>query len=1193
MKITVKITFILFLLLFGIGLLSTEAQVKVRKMNPDEFKKFKQKVGVYQEGKNYNEIINGHGTGLRPPTEEEWEEMKDKPFLIEEYKGKDKEEKDIPDSFDNSDFKWFPPVGDQGSEGSCVSWACGYYTKTFQEAHEHDWDLSDCDWTGGSAGQPDEAYHDKIFSPDFIYHLVNGGEDNGSFYSDNMNLLENIGCGTWDKMPYDTAVCTSWPSQAAWREAPLYRSKTGYQSMNVRTDDGLQNLKQLIADTNLAVISIESGQYSDLTHNDLWTVENYTNPSTTHANTIVGYDDNYGPYTENGETRYGAFKVVNSWGKEWRDDGFFYISYECMKNRIGHIYFYENLLNYSPEILAVFNIQHNISEECEIGFGIGDTSSPEEIKTMQKNYEKKWGSIPFPTDNMALDITELGSNTDDGFIKFFTEVIDKGTTTTGQIDFFSIEIYEDYSSGNPKSVYISDDTIVNTVNNSPVYARIEDSEPPTAPSNLSSYNITDSSAYLSWNESSDNVVVDHYIVFQDGSSIGTTSDTSYNVAGLSTGSNHTFTVKAKDATGNVSDASNAFDVTIQDAMAFEVNTKHSEGTDVTIPLNGNVDVTVYWGDGNYSTFTTSGNKTHTYAEEGNYTINITGTLEKYGDTGWDGNNFNDYPNADKLDKVTDFGDLGLTSLEGAYNGASNLSKVPDQLPSSVTDMSLMFRNATSFNQDIGDWDVSDVTDMSYMFYHAESFNQDIGSWDVGSVEDIKGMFAYTSFNQDIGDWDVSDVADMSDMFLGITLSTAYYNNLLIGWSEQELQSNVNFHGGDSKYSPGDAEDARTMLTDDPNNWNITDGGVSELAAVITREVSEISDTTAISGGEVTADGGYDITACGIVWHTEPNPTLDEKIGYTEDGDELGSFTSNIDNLDVPATYYVRAYATDQNGTEYGGQIQFKTTLELIISGDFTAKNKVYDGTAIAAIDKNNLNLNGKISEYENVSLTNFNVEFEDAKVSDNKTVSIVSAELNGADDDKYTLFLTGAPTTEADITHKKLTITGSFTVYDKEYDGTASAEIEQNELELEGVIGDDVVELVDVVAEFEEAEADDDIAVVIEEASLDGEDKDNYALSLEGAPTTTATISEVTSINEITEANIAVYPNPARENVNIKAGSKIDRIVIVDMSGMVIYDKMIKGTKSRISTTDIDTGLYILRVYTDKGVFQKKLQIQK
>lgn len=62
----------------------------------------------------------------------------------------------------------------------------------------------------------------------------------------------------------------------------------------------------------------------------------------------------------------------------------------------------------------------------------------------------------------------------------------------------------------------------------------------------------------------------------------------------------------------------------------------------------------------------------------------------------------------------------------------------------------MFNKVTSFNQDIGYWNVSNVTIMSEMFAGASSFNQDIGDWNVSTVTKMYAMFVNaTSFNQDL------------------------------------------------------------------------------------------------------------------------------------------------------------------------------------------------------------------------------------------------------------------------------------------------------------------------------------------------------------------------------------------------------------------------------------------------------------
>ena len=109
----------------------------------------------------------------------------------------------------------------------------------------------------------------------------------------------------------------------------------------------------------------------------------------------------------------------------------------------------------------------------------------------------------------------------------------------------------------------------------------------------------------------------------------------------------------------------------------------------------------------------------------------------------------------------------VVDLETLKFEISQEGDVSTLVTSLVTDMSDLFNNNSTFNQDISSWDVSNVTNMGYMF-SSSSFNQDIGSWDVSSVTNMEAMFYNATFNQDISSWDVSNVTDMEGMFYNAT-----------------------------------------------------------------------------------------------------------------------------------------------------------------------------------------------------------------------------------------------------------------------------------------------------------------------------------------------------------------------------------------------------------------------------------------
>lgn len=145
--------------------------------------------------------------------------------------------------------------------------------------------------------------------------------------------------------------------------------------------------------------------------------------------------------------------------------------------------------------------------------------------------------------------------------------------------------------------------------------------------------------------------------------------------------------------------------------------------------------------------------------------------------------------------------------------------------SNVIYMSNMFRDATNFNVNISDWNISSVSSMNSMFQNATSFNKPLGSWDVTNVQDFGYIFyEANSFNQDLSTWNISNNYSMDQMLSYSFLSTTNYNNALNYWAQFTYTGYyyypISFGGYGLVYSSASsvAHDTLTNATSPNANW---------------------------------------------------------------------------------------------------------------------------------------------------------------------------------------------------------------------------------------------------------------------------------------------------------------------------------------------------------------------------------------
>lgn len=219
------------------------------------------------------------------------------------------------------------------------------------------------------------------------------------------------------------------------------------------------------------------------------------------------------------------------------------------------------------------------------------------------------------------------------------------------------------------------------------------------------------------------------------------------------------------------------------------NAGSSAGNQITIPTTGiGYNFNIVWSEVGNPTNTGSlsnltGTTTIDFPIPGIYRVEIDGQFPRIY---FNAASFLPDGDSHKILSVEQWGSIAWTSMVSAFSGCVNLRINAVDAPdlSGVTDLTRMFYQAASMNDNINHWNVSTITNMSGIFRDAETFNQPLNNWDVGNVTNMNEMFYFAAmFNQPIGNWDVGNVVDMSFVFGG-----AYAFNQDIGsWDVSNVQ----------------------------------------------------------------------------------------------------------------------------------------------------------------------------------------------------------------------------------------------------------------------------------------------------------------------------------------------------------------------------------------------------------------------
>ena len=260
---------------------------------------------------------------------------------------------------DNSNLKYFPEIKDQGSLGSCTTWASVYYQMSYAV---------------NKALNRDGKLEENTFSPTWVYNMVNNGENIGTYYSDVLAVLSEIGAVSATSCPIQVddrganirnlhATKENFLEASKYKVSEFYNIELGNRQYDTvvtnNSDVDLDVIKKaLVLGEVLSATTYSDNWNRQTIEANEWVKENnkylgetiitkcdgYVSGS--HRVTIVGFnDDIWVDINQNGcieKAEKGAFKIANSWGKNSDNNGFVWMSYDAI-NKISAVEDSENV----------------------------------------------------------------------------------------------------------------------------------------------------------------------------------------------------------------------------------------------------------------------------------------------------------------------------------------------------------------------------------------------------------------------------------------------------------------------------------------------------------------------------------------------------------------------------------------------------------------------------------------------------------------------------------------------------------------------------------------------------------------------------------------------------------------------------------------------------------------------------------